>query len=270
MPSKVSASGFAALPYKLMDQADAATWAVYAVLHRHGWNSDQGCWTSLETIRTETGISRKVIQRSLAWLRDSGWIEAQKRPGYSTVYFVKTDAPAKVSPRAKKTQVEFDPGQKRPNPQVENDLTPRSKTTYEQEPKNKNPRTKTQKGASAENGNKDLNRLKKLPASSIPGDLSGCGDLLIEFWSVKKGVSSTPVLNRICNTLGQWSPQDRKAALEAAISGGWSNIYPPKQQGSYSPVQEPQHNHPAHRVFTADRGFDDQPTTNPVLKDFFA
>jgi hypothetical protein len=44
MPNKVSASGFAAIPYKLMDQADASTWAVYAVLHRHGWNSEQGCW----------------------------------------------------------------------------------------------------------------------------------------------------------------------------------------------------------------------------------
>ena len=268
MPNKVSASGFAALPYKLMDQADAATWAVYAVLHRHGWNSDQGCWTSLETIRAETGISRKVIQRSLAWLKDSGWVEAQKRPGYSTVYFVKTDAPAKVSHRAKKTQVEFDPGQKRPTPQGENDLTPRSKTTYEQEPKNKNPRTRTQ-GASAENGKKDPNRLKKLPASSVPGDLSGCGDLLIEFWSVKKGVRSTPVLNRICNKLRQWSLQERRTALEAAITSGWGDVFAPRKQAGYSAAQEPERKHPAHRVFTADRGFDDQPATNPVLKDLF-
>ena len=268
MPSKVSASGFAALPYKLMDQADAATWAVYAVLHRHGWNSDQGCWTSLETIRTETGISRKVIQRSLVWLKDSGWVEAQKRPGYSTVYFVKTDAPAKVPPRAKKTQVEFDPGQKRPNPQGENDLTPRSKTTYEQEPKNKNPRSKTQ-GASAENGNKDPNRLKKLPLSSVPGDLSGCGDLLIEFWSVKKGVRSTSVLNRICKKLRQWSLQDRRTALEAAITSGWGDVFPPKKQGPYSPAQEPSRLHPAHRVFTADNGFDGGNSSNGVLKDFF-
>jgi hypothetical protein len=27
--------------------------------------------------------------------------------------------------------------------------------------------------------------------------------------------------------------------------------------------------HPAHRVFTADRGFDDQPTTNPILNGLF-
>ena len=268
MPNKVSASGFAALPYKLMDQADAATWAVYAVLHRHGWNSDQGCWTSLETIRTETGISRKVIQRSLAWLKNSAWVEAQKRPGYSTVYFVKTDAPAKISPRSKLTQVEFDPGQKRPNPQGENDLTPRSKTTYEQEPKNKNPRSKTQ-GASAENGKKDPNRFKKLPPSSVPGDLSGCGDLLIEFWSVKKGVRSTPVLNRICKKLRQWSLHDRRLALEAAITSGWGDVFPPKKQTAYSPIQEPAHKHPAHRVFTADNGFASDNSSNGVLKDFF-
>ena len=105
MPSKVSASGFAALPYKLMDQADASTWAVYAVLHRHGWNSEKGCWTSLETIGAETGISRKIVQRCLRWLKETKWIEAQPRPGFTTVYYIKTDAPA---PRSNLTQVEND------------------------------------------------------------------------------------------------------------------------------------------------------------------
>ena len=268
MPSKVSASGFAALPYKLMDQADAATWAVYAVLHRHGWNSDQGCWVSINTIHVETGISEFVIRRSLSWLRETGWIASIERPGYTTVHHVKTDAPQPLANLTPVKNERGDPLQKRQGTPIKNARGPLAKTQGEQEPKNKNPRSKTQ-GASAENGNRDPNRLKKLPASSVPGDLTGCAELLIEFWSVKKGVRSTSVLNRICKKLRQWSLEDRRTALEAAITSGWGDVFPPKKQSPYSPAQEPQHKHPAHRVFTADRGFDDQPATNPVLKDFF-
>ena len=268
MPSKVSASGFAALPYKLMDQADAATWAVYAVLHRHGWNSDQGCWVSINTIRTETGISQFVIRRSLSWLRETGWIQSIERPGYTTVHHVKTDAPQPLANLTPVKNERGDPYQKQQGTTIKNARGPLAKMQGEQEPINKNPRSKTQ-GASAENGNKDPNRLKKLPLSSVPGDLTGCGDLLIEFWSAKKGVRSTSVLNRICKKLRQWSLEARRTALEAAITSGWGDVFPPKKQNPYSPAQEPIAKHPAHRVFTADRGFDDQPTTNPVLKDFF-
>ena len=241
MPSKVSASGFAALPYKLMDQADAATWAVYAVLHRHGWNSDQGCWVSINTIHVESGISQFVIRRSLSWLRETGWIESIERPGYTTVHHVKTDAPEPLTNLTPLKNKRDSPLQKPKGTPYENPRGPLAKTQDEQEPKNKNPRTKTPKraraSADADLQKKDPNRLKKLPLSSVPGDLSGCGELLVEYWSVKGGVRSTSVLNRICNTLRQWSLQDRRAALEAAISGGWANIYPPKKQSPYSGSQ---------------------------------
>lgn len=268
MPSKVSASGFAALPYKLMDQSDAATWAVYAVLHRHGWNSEQGCWVSINTIHVETGISQFVIRRSLSWLRETGWITSIERPGYTTVHHVKTDAPEPLADLTPVKNVRGTPLQKRQGTPIKNARGPLAKTQGKQEPKNKNPRSKTQ-GASAKNGDKDPNRLKKLPLSSVPGDLSGCGDLLIEFWSVKKGVRSTSVLNRICKKLRQWSLQDRRTALEAAITSGWGDVFPPKKQGPYSPAQEPSRLHPAHRVFTADNGFDGGNSSNGVLKDFF-
>ena len=65
-------------------------------------------------------------------------------------------------------------------------------------------------------------------------DLSDCSDLLTEYWSEKKGVRSTPVLNRLCNTLRKMTPKQRQEALEAAISGGWANIYPPKPQAGSS------------------------------------
>jgi hypothetical protein len=266
MPSKVSASGFAALPYKLMDQADAATWAVYAVLHRHGWNSEQGCWVSINTIHNETGISQFVIRRSLTWLRETGWITSIERPGYTTVHHVKTDAPGPLANLTPIKNERGDPLQKQQGTPIKNARGPLTKTTDEQEPINKNPRSKTQ-GAQAPK--KDPNRLKTLPTSSVPPDLADCSELIVEFWSVKKGTRSSQVLKRICNKLRNMTPQQRQEALERAIASGWGDVFQPKKQTAYSPAQEPDMKHPAHRVFTADRGFDDQPTTNPILNGLF-
>ena len=266
MPNKVSASGFAALPYKLMDQADAATWAVYAVLHRHGWNSDQGCWVSINTIHIETGISQFVIRRSLAWLRETEWITSIERPGYTTVHHVKTDAPEPLANLTPVKNGRGDPLQKQQGTPIKNARVPLTKTTDEQEPINKNPRSKTQ-GAQAPK--RDPNRLKVLPSSSVPPDLADCSELLVEFWSVKKGTRSSQVLKRITNKLRQWTPQQRQEALERAIASGWGDVFQPRKQTAYSPAQEPDMKHPAHRVFTADRGFDDQPTTNPILNGLF-
>ena len=263
MPHKVLASGFAAIPYKLMDQGDYRIWSVYAVLHRHGWNSHQGCWVSINTIQLESGMSRKVVQRALAWLKETGWIEAKARSGHTTVFHVKTDAP---EPIAKTTQVKNDLGRKRPTPQVENDLPPRSKTTYEQEPINKNPGTKTQK---AQAPPKDPNRTKKLPLASIPFELDDCADLLVEFWAVKKGTRSSSVLKRITNKLLQWPSEARRSALERSIASGWGDVFEPRAKASHGASQEPLTKHPASRIFTADQGFIDEPCQNPVLQNLF-
>ena len=90
----------------------------------------------------------------------------------------------------------------------------------------------------------------------IPDDLKEYADLLIEWWPIrkKKGASCTQsVANRIFDTLRSFPSQDRKQALENAITGGWKNIYELKK--SYKP-EEPKNNHPASRVFTAERGFE--------------
>ena len=90
----------------------------------------------------------------------------------------------------------------------------------------------------------------------IPEDLKEYADLLIEWWPIrkKKGASCTQsVANRIFNTLRSFPSQDRKEALENAITGGWKNIYELKK--GYKP-EEPKNNHPAQRVFTAERGFE--------------
>ena len=90
----------------------------------------------------------------------------------------------------------------------------------------------------------------------IPNDLKEYADLFIEWWPIrkKKGASCTQsVANRIFNTLRSFPSQDRKEALEKAITGGWKDIYPLKK--GYK-QEEPKNNQPASRVFTAKGGFE--------------
>ena len=234
MPSKVTASGFAIVPYALMESIkDSAVWAVYAVVHRHGFGSSDGCWTSLETIRRETGVSRKVVQRSLLWLKDSGWLMAEHRAGQTTVYRVVAEDPGKVDlgrirPRSKTTQVKNDLG-----PRSETTWGVRSKTTYKQEPNNKNPGTKTpNRGKTAETPleKKDPLRLKRLPEEAVPTDLADCAELLAEFWACKKGTRSARVFTRVCNKLRAWSPEDRKRSIESSINNGWGDVFEPRRR----------------------------------------
>ena len=94
-----------------------------------------------------------------------------------------------------------------------------------------------------------------ITADLIPDDLKQYSDLLIEWWPIRKqkgGSCTTSVANRIFKTLRSFPSQDRKEALEKAITGGWKDIYPLKK--GYKP-EEPKNNHPASRVFTAKGGF---------------
>ena len=91
----------------------------------------------------------------------------------------------------------------------------------------------------------------------IPDDLKEYSQLICEWWPIrhKKGGScTTSVANRIFDTLRSFPSQDRKQALEKAITSGWKDIFPLKK--GYKP-EEPKNNHPASRVYTADRGFID-------------
>ena len=95
-----------------------------------------------------------------------------------------------------------------------------------------------------------------ITTDSIPDDLKDYADLLVEWWSIRyknKGTCTTSVANRIFKTLRSFPSQDRKEALEKAITGGWKDIYPLKK--GYKP-EEPKNNHPASRVFTAKGGFE--------------
>ena len=91
----------------------------------------------------------------------------------------------------------------------------------------------------------------------IPDDLKEYSQLICEWWPIrykKKATCSTKVAERIFSKLRTFTPKDRKIALEKAITGGWMDIYEVKQS---KVTEEPKNNHPAHRVYTADKGFID-------------
>ena len=101
----------------------------------------------------------------------------------------------------------------------------------------------------------DFFNTSSLAPQFVPDDLKEYCDLLIEWWAVRyknKGTCSKSVFDRIIKTLRSFPSQDRKEALEKAITGGWKDIYPLKK--GYKP-EEPKNNHPASRVFTAKGGF---------------
>ena len=79
-----------------------------------------------------------------------------------------------------------------------------------------------------------------ITADSKPDDLKDYADLLIEWWPIRKqkgGSCTESVANRIFKTLRSFPSQDRKEALEKAITAGWKDIYPLKK--GYKP-EEPQ------------------------------
>jgi hypothetical protein len=75
---------------------------------------------------------------------------------------------------------------------------------------------------------KDPFAVRVISPDLVPADLLDCQQLLPEFWSVKKGVRSESVWNRICGRLRAWTPEQRRNALEASINAGWGDVYEPK------------------------------------------
>lgn len=74
---------------------------------------------------------------------------------------------------------------------------------------------------------KDAYGVKAINPELVPDDLLDCQQLLPEFWAVKKGTRSVGVWNRVCNKLRQWTPEQRREALERAIASGWGDVFEP-------------------------------------------
>lgn len=138
---RIRTTGWAMAPWPLMDQMNEPggkqRLLVYLMLHKYGHGSADGCWVSTARLAVETGIKRDDVCLALAWLVNQGWIEREARPGKTSVYFVKADAP---------TPQKVGTPRKRPTPQKVGDTyPPKGDTTYP--PKgdtNKNPLTRTQ------------------------------------------------------------------------------------------------------------------------------
>lgn len=79
---------FSSVPHELLRQAvDPYIVTVYAWAALHGANND-GCWCSVATLAAETHIGHNAVRRSLRWLEAHGWLEALRRPGYTTLWQV--------------------------------------------------------------------------------------------------------------------------------------------------------------------------------------
>ena len=92
----------------------------------------------------------------------------------------------------------------------------------------------------------------------IPDDLQRHADLIVEWWPIrhkKKATCSQKVANRIFDKLRSFSLEDQIRSLEMAIIGGYKDVYKPNDKKFFK-KEEPVVNHPASRVFTAERGFE--------------
>ena len=86
----------------------------------------------------------------------------------------------------------------------------------------------------------DFFNTPSLAPQFVPDDLKEYTDLLVEWWTIRyknKGTCSRTVFDRIIKTLRSFPSQDRKEALEKAITGGWKDISPLKK--SFKP-EEPE------------------------------
>ena len=74
----------------------------------------------------------------------------------------------------------------------------------------------------------DFFNTSSLAPQFVPDDLKDCADLIEEWWPIRKqkgAVNSTKVAKRLFDKLRSFPSQDRKKALENAITAGWKDIY---------------------------------------------
>jgi hypothetical protein len=218
MKAPVKSTAFAVAPYDLLDaELDPRAIVVYLWLHRFGWNSPKGCYASLQTISERSGVTRKMVQRSLSTLVETGWIQVEKRPGFTAVYHVIVDHPGQKRPRSKRTQVEIDPGQKRPRGQVKNDLGGQVEIDLQTKTLKQEPITKT------------LIKLEdELPAVFVepkPKRQTKGTDEFEKFWKTYLSAPVRAASQSKPKALGQWqkvirseTPAALQEALETEIS----------------------------------------------------
>jgi hypothetical protein len=120
-------------------------------------------------------------------------------------------------------------------------------------------------------------RSKSVADRPIRENLLKHETLIREFWNVKRGSKSDSawaLLQTELTKIQDAHGDDRlEEQLQLGINGLWKGITMRNFQRFEEPVKggqkETQHRHPASRVFTASKGFEDGPTTNPALEELF-
>lgn len=111
----------------------------------------------------------------------------------------------------------------------------------------------------------------------IPDALEPFTDLIEEFWRVKKGSKSSNAWALLMTELqkinASYGKERTEEQLQLGINGLWKGITMRNFQRFETPSKgaskEPEHRHPASRVFTAEKGFEDGPASNPALEGLF-
>jgi hypothetical protein len=127
----------------------------------------------------------------------------------------------------------------------------------------------------ASSSSSSSNTSNKSISMSIPAELEPQSELIREFWKTKKGsrgqVAWKLLIGELEKIRAAYGLPVVAEQLELAINGKWQGVTL-KNYEQFKPkaaAKEPEHRHPASRVFTAAKGFDDGPTANPALNELF-
>lgn len=236
---------FTALPSWLRGRATCYELTILWVLQSHYPNIHP----SIARIAHESGISRRKVQQAIADMERKGWITREPRVStggdrdsnsYRMNVWGITDGgsacdalPHVVRQGGSASHAQGVAHEVReggaPHAHKEEQLKKKKKQplenplplTAEAEPKPAKPRAKPKPAGDPYAG-------KILPPNAVPFDLLELQDLLPEWWTVKKGVRSEAVFNRVCKTLRGWPAATRVTAVENAIASGWANVYEPR------------------------------------------
>lgn len=109
----------------------------------HYAGKDDAAWPSIDRLALECHMSPRDVRKALKWLHQSGWITRQERPGFTSIYHVRSENPspkrtrgAKGNPLPKRTRgplPQTNQGTPPPNgtPNNKQEQKPRTRTPLE-------------------------------------------------------------------------------------------------------------------------------------------
>ena len=91
-PERLTRAGFAMTPLRLMEDCRTrkGTLFVYLWLWHHAGIADQA-FPSLQKLSLECGMKPDDTREAIRWLCEEGWVERIERPGYTTLFHVRTE-----------------------------------------------------------------------------------------------------------------------------------------------------------------------------------